>query len=196
MCVWAAPCFRIDHEQFGRRNRPGDTQNFPEKAGFWLFAWPVGLISYLSLTTGAAISSKQPARPCKVHLKLNFPHTKFWKLILPHIFVKTEKWIGNNDGTTMFMVRLPSQWILGTPMQKRKRTSRETVTRLWRSVHVWKLRRGILFPNMVGRIAYVLMLQFRRDYNCSLWYVILLFSFFYNRDFVGLCTSLLCRGRV
>jgi hypothetical protein len=37
-----------------------------------------------------------------------------------------------------------------------------------RFVHDWKLRRGILFPNMDGRIAYVLVLLFRRDYNCSL----------------------------
>jgi hypothetical protein len=41
-------------------------------------------------------------------------------------------------------------------------------TYLWRSVHVWKLRRGILFPNIDCRIAYVLVLQFRRDYNCPL----------------------------
>jgi hypothetical protein len=32
----------------------------------------------------------------------------------------------------------------------------------------WKLRRGILFSNMDDRIAYELMLIFRRDYNCSL----------------------------
>jgi hypothetical protein len=41
-------------------------------------------------------------------------------------------------------------------------------TFLWRSVHVWKLWREILSPNMDGRIAYGLMLQLRRDYNCSL----------------------------
>jgi hypothetical protein len=28
-------------------------------------------------------------------------------------------------------------------------------------MHVWKLRQGILFPNMDGRIAYVFVLQFR-----------------------------------
>jgi hypothetical protein len=38
---------------------------------------------------------------------------------------------------------------------------------LRRSVRVWKLRRGILFSNIDGRIAYVLLLQFRQDYNCS-----------------------------
>jgi hypothetical protein len=37
-----------------------------------------------------------------------------------------------------------------------------------RFVHDWKLRRGIFFPNMNDRIAYVLVLLFRRDYNCSL----------------------------
>jgi hypothetical protein len=39
-------------------------------------------------------------------------------------------------------------------------------TFIWRSVHDWKLRRGILFPNMVGRIAYRLVLLARRDCNC------------------------------
>jgi hypothetical protein len=42
-----------------------------------------------------------------------------------------------------------------------------------RYVHDWKLRRGILFPNMTGRIAYELVLLVRRFYNCSSWYVIL-----------------------
>jgi hypothetical protein len=55
-----------------------------------------------------------------------------------------------------------------------------TETFLWRSVHVWKLRQRILSPNMDGHIAYGLMLQLRRDYNCSLWYVILPFSFSSN----------------
>jgi hypothetical protein len=41
-------------------------------------------------------------------------------------------------------------------------------TFIQRSVHDWKLRRGILFPNMDGRIAYGLVLLVRRDYNCSL----------------------------
>jgi hypothetical protein len=36
-----------------------------------------------------------------------------------------------------------------------------------RSVHDCKLRRGILFPNMDGRIAYGLLLLARRYYNCS-----------------------------
>jgi hypothetical protein len=36
-----------------------------------------------------------------------------------------------------------------------------------RSVHDYKLRRVILFPNMDGRIAYGLVLLVRRDYNCS-----------------------------
>jgi hypothetical protein len=36
-----------------------------------------------------------------------------------------------------------------------------------RYVHNWKLRREILFPNKDGCIAYVLLLLFRRDYNCS-----------------------------
>jgi hypothetical protein len=35
------------------------------------------------------------------------------------------------------------------------------------SVHDWKLRRWILFPNMNGRIAYGLLLLARRYYNCS-----------------------------
>jgi hypothetical protein len=43
-----------------------------------------------------------------------------------------------------------------------------TATSLRRCVHVWKLRRGILFLNMDGRIAYGLVLLFRRYYNCSL----------------------------
>jgi hypothetical protein len=36
-----------------------------------------------------------------------------------------------------------------------------------RSVHDWKLRRGIPFLNMNSRIAYGLVLLVRRDYNCS-----------------------------
>jgi hypothetical protein len=41
-------------------------------------------------------------------------------------------------------------------------------TFIWSSVHVWKLRRGILFPNMDGRIAYGLALLVRHYYNCSI----------------------------
>jgi hypothetical protein len=47
--------------------------------------------------------------------------------------------------------------------------------RLWSSLQrledrdfYWKLRRGILFPNMDDHIAYVLVQLFRRNYNCSL----------------------------
>jgi hypothetical protein len=40
-------------------------------------------------------------------------------------------------------------------------------TFIWRSVHVWKLWRGILFSNMDGRIAYGLVLLVRHYYNCS-----------------------------
>jgi hypothetical protein len=36
-----------------------------------------------------------------------------------------------------------------------------------RSVHDWKLWRGIFFLNMDGRIAYGLLLLARRYYNCS-----------------------------
>ena len=39
-----------------------------------------------------------------------------------------------------------------------------TATSLRRCVHVWKLRRGILFPNMDGRIAYGSVPPVRRFY--------------------------------
>jgi hypothetical protein len=57
-------------------------------------------------------------------------------------------------------------------------------TSLWRFVHVWRLRWGILFPNMDGRIAFILL---RHDYICSWWYVILPFSFV--RSGFWLCAS-------
>jgi hypothetical protein len=43
-----------------------------------------------------------------------------------------------------------------------------TETYLWRSVHVWRPQRGILFSNMGGSIVYALVLHVRRDCNCSL----------------------------
>jgi hypothetical protein len=41
-------------------------------------------------------------------------------------------------------------------------------TFIWRYMHVWKLRRGIFFPNMAGRKDSVLAPKFRRDYVSSL----------------------------
>jgi hypothetical protein len=46
-------------------------------------------------------------------------------------------------------------------------------TFIQRSVHDWKLRRGILFSNMDSRIAYGLVLLLRRYYICAPLYVIL-----------------------
>jgi hypothetical protein len=46
-------------------------------------------------------------------------------------------------------------------------------TRLQRFVHGWRLHlTKDIFSNMAGHIAYASVLQFRRDYNWSLWYVI------------------------
>jgi hypothetical protein len=47
-------------------------------------------------------------------------------------------------------------------------SARKIATFIRRSVHDWKLRQEILFPNMDNRIAYGLVLLVRRDYNCSL----------------------------
>jgi hypothetical protein len=44
----------------------------------------------------------------------------------------------------------------------------EVETSIRRSVHDWKLRRGILFPNMAVRIVYGSVLLVRQLYNCSL----------------------------
>jgi hypothetical protein len=43
-----------------------------------------------------------------------------------------------------------------------------TATCLWRSIHGWRLRWRMLFPNVAGRIACDLDLLFRWFYNCSL----------------------------
>jgi hypothetical protein len=48
-------------------------------------------------------------------------------------------------------------------------------TYLWRFMHDWRLRWGILFSNMGGCIVSALDPRLRRYYNCSLWYVILPF---------------------
>jgi hypothetical protein len=47
-----------------------------------------------------------------------------------------------------------------------------TVAYLRRSVHGWRLRRGILFPIMDGSIIFGWsLLPLRRSYICSFWYV-------------------------
>jgi hypothetical protein len=89
---------------------------------------------------------------------------------------------------TLLFWRLLSTELLVHSIYGRLCSVYRIATFIWRSVHDWKLRRGILFPNMDGRIAYGLVLLVRRYYNYSPWYVILPSHFQFGLVF-RLCAS-------